>query len=239
MWRFRQRRVWVPVAIFGTIAVLLIVVGIIGRFSTVPQDERIAVRPSVEPTVSSVDDPEKVEHPVLVNLPSTDDAHKMALAASQVALSPDTARFDLTDYEKVFAASTPQAPEFSSGSETMTQGQWGQYVMKVALSRDPWDDRVGVKATDEFKPQKATTIDSQGFTTLLFGESDGGEFRKWLDAQPITVVKVEGALGRQWTSADGQRLEKDMGQVQTAVGMVCNDQCRVIAVLPPGKVEGQ
>ena len=94
MWIFRLRKVQIALAAVGVMVLVVGGLAILGRVSTVPEDERITVRPtSEEPEGTRLNEPTPEENPVVMPLPATDAPQELAASVAQVMGSPDTARF--------------------------------------------------------------------------------------------------------------------------------------------------
>ena len=111
MWIFRLRKVQIALAAVGVMVLVIGGLAILGRFSTVPEDERITVRPtSEEPEGTRLNEPTPEENPVVMPLPATDEPQELAASVAQVMGSPDTARFK-EEYYVATIASAARAPD--------------------------------------------------------------------------------------------------------------------------------
>jgi hypothetical protein len=186
------------------------------------------------------DDPEKVENPIIVSLPETDDPVELAPAVAEVVGSPDTARFDEEVYAQSLASVATDVPALN-GDQAYSPGEWSEQITRVAWSADPWADRAKAKGTDEFTAQKVVKKDNSEFLDVFAPESEVGsaEVRDWLEGEGLVTMQVQGALVRQYTNDDGTRMQADMGTVSFTVALLCpsGGDCRVFMVLPAESVE--
>jgi hypothetical protein len=231
----RQKKVWIPLVAFGVVLVMFVVVTVIGRFSSVPEDERIQVAPtSEEPTVDGPNDPEKPDSSVVMALPETNEPQRLATAVAQVVGSPDTARFERGQYVAAIASEAPEIP--NEGKDPTTPSQWAEQIVSTAWKQDPWEDRAKYKATDTFTPQTVKTADTAKFLDYFAPESKSGaaEAREYLTDQGLVVMEVHGTVVREVTDPkDQQRKEQDMGEQTWTVAMLCPDKgdCKVFLAL--------
>lgn len=236
MWIFRMRKVQIALAVVGALVLVLAMLAIVGRFSSVPEDERINVQPtSEEPSVSGLDDPEKVENPVVLPLPETSEPQELAPAVAEVVGSPDTARFEPEYYVATIASAAPEIE--NEGGEPTTSEEWAQQIVDTAWESDPWEDRAEFKATDTFTAQKVRSTGVDSFLEMFAPGS--AEAQEYLKSEGLVVVEVEGELLRELTDPeDGVRKQKDMGTVTWTVAMLCGEgeNCEVFLALP-GSVE--
>lgn len=85
MWIFRVRKVQIALVAFVAVMALIGGLALLGRFSSVPEDERIQVKPTSEETgVTGLDDPTPEENPVVLPLPDTEEPQKLAPAVAEV-----------------------------------------------------------------------------------------------------------------------------------------------------------
>ena len=236
MWIFRVRKVQIALAAVGAIVLVLIGLAVVGQFSTVPEDERIDVRPtSEEPSVVGLDDPTQEANPVVLPLPSTSEPQELAPAVAEVLGSGDTARFQEAYYVATIASAAPEIP--NEGGEPTAPQQWAQQVVTTAWEQDPWADRAQYKTTDTFTAQKVTTADTGAFLDVFAPLSVEGshEAREYLTGEGLVVMGVQGTLLREVTDPeDGLRKQRDMGTVSWTVAMLCpeGEDCTVFLALP-------
>lgn len=246
----RMKRVWIPLAAFGLVVVVFVVLAVVGRFSSVPEAERVEVAPSSSEAsdgeVSGADDPDKDENPVIVPLPETDQPQKLAPAVAQVLASEDTAKFEESDYISTLSAVSPEIPAIG-GDQAYSSTEWAEQIQQAAWSSDPWGDRAKLKTTDVYTPSKTSAVSSDAFLDS-FAPKDGensDEVRSWLTDHGLTVMEVEGSLARQLTGDDGDRRQVDMGTVTWQIALLCPDEddetdsCQVFLGYPTGSEGGE
>lgn len=232
MWILRVRKVQIALIAMGVVAVLMTGLAILGHFSNVPEDERIAVKPtSEEPAVTGLDDPTPEENPVVLPLPDTSKPEELAPAVAEVLGSPDTARFDEPYYVATIASASPEIE--NEGKAPTTPKEWATQVVATAWESDPWEDRAQYKTTDTFTAQKVTAGDSEEFLNVFAPESP--EAQEYLESQGLVVMEVEGTLLRELTDPDdGVRKQADMGETSWSVAMLCpeKENCQVFLAVP-------
>lgn len=235
MWRLRRKRVLIPTIAVGVAFLLLVGMAIIGQFSTVPEDERIQVRPTSTDQVNGPDDPSPEESPLVFSLPNTDEPQELARATAEVVGSADTARFTEQNYVD---AITPAAAPIDDGADSKTAEETAQTVVDTAWSQDPWEDRAKYKASDDFSPQTVRTVDEATFLDAAGAPADA---REYMTSRGLTVMEVEGQLRREYTDPDsGDRLQQDMGTTYWTVAMLCKPEkpCKVFMALPGSLTQG-
>lgn len=236
MWIFRVRKVQIALAAVGVIVLVIAGLAVVGHFSSVPEGERIEVRPtSEEPSVAGADDPTQEANPVVLPLPSTSEPQELAPAVAEVLGSADTARFQEAYYVATIASAAPEIP--NEGGDPTTPQQWAQQVVTTAWESDPWVDRAQYKTTDTFTAQKVTTADTGAFLDYFAPSSAEGsdEAREYLSSEGLVVMEVEGTLLRELTDPDdGLRKQQDMGTVSWTVAMLCpeGEDCKVFLAVP-------
>lgn len=232
MWILRVRKVQIALIAFVAVLALLGGLALLGRFSNVPEDERIEVKPtSEEPAVTGMDDPTPEENPVVLPLPATEEPQELAPAVVEVLGSPDTARFDEAFYVATIASAAPEIE--NEGKDPTKPKQWATQVVSTAWASDPWKDRAKYKTTDTFTAQKVTTGDTQEFRD--FFAPDSPEAREYLEGRGLVVMEVEGTLLRELTDPeDGVRKQADMGKTTWSVAMLCaeGESCQVFLAVP-------
>lgn len=236
MWIFRVRKVQIALAAVGAIVLVLMGLAIVGQFSTVPEDERIDVRPtSEEPSVVGLDDPTQEANPVVLPLPSTREPQELAPAVAEVLGSADTARFQEAYYVATIASAAPEIP--NEGAEPTTPQQWAQQVVTTAWKSDPWADRAQYKTSDEFTAQKVMAVETAEFLDYFAPATAQGseQAREYLTGEGLVVMEVEGVMRRELTDPeDGVRKQQDMGTVTWTVAMLCaeGEDCKVFLAVP-------
>ena len=246
MWIFRLRKVQIALAAVGVMVLVVGGLAILGRVSTVPEDERITVRPtSEEPEGTRLNEPTPEENPVVMPLPATDEPQELAASVAQVMGSPDTARFKEEYYVATIASATPEIP--NEGAEPTTRQEWAQRMVTTAWESDPWDERAKYKATDTFTAQTVRAVDEESFLEFFAPETAQGsaEAREYLTDEGLVVMEVEGTLVRELTDPeDGVRKQDDLGTVTWTVAMLCDEgeDCEVFLTVPgslaPAEEEG-
>lgn len=232
MWIFRVRKVQIALVAFVAVMALIGGLALLGRFSSVPEDERIQVKPTSEETgVTGLDDPTPEENPVVLPLPDTEEPQKLAPAVAEVLGSPDTARFDEAYYVATIASAAPEIE--NEGKDPTTPKQWAEQVVSTAWAADPWEDRAEYKTTDTFTAQKVTESDTGEF--LDFFAPDSSEVQEYLEGRGLVVMEVQGTLLRELTDPDdGVRKQADMGETTWSVAMLCaeGEDCQVFLAVP-------
>ncbi|WP_347041997.1 hypothetical protein [Brachybacterium nesterenkovii] len=235
----KQKRVWVPAVALAVLVALMIGLAIIGRFSNVPEEEKIAVKPSASPSVvQGANDPTPVDAGI-VPLPSTDQPQELAQSVAQVLGSPDTARFTEEDY---IATIETAAPEIVEDTGTTSPREVAESVVKTAWAEDPWADCAQLKGTDKFTATKVTSVDSAVFLEKLVpaGQGSNDKAREYMQSHGLTVMQVDGTLLREWTDQNsGERLQKDAGETSWTIGMLSEPgaPCKVFFA-QPGTLRG-
>lgn len=236
MWILRLRKVQIALAAVGVVVLVIVGLAVVGQISTVPQDERIVVRPmSEEPSVSGVDEPTQEDDPVVLPLPSTSEPQELAPAVAEVLGSADTARFQQEYYVATMASAAPEIP--NEGGAPISSQEWAEQIVTTAWSADPWADRAQYKTTDTFTAQKVTTAENEEFLDYFApAEAEGSaSAREYLTSEGLVVMEVEGTLHRELTDPnDGLRKQSDMGTVRWTVAMLCpeDDDCTVFLAIP-------
>lgn len=241
MWIFRVRKVQIALAAVGVIVLVIVGLAVVGQFSTVPEDERIDVRPtSEEPGEVGLDDPTQEANPVVLPLPSTSEPQELAPAVAEVLGGADTVRFQEAYYVATIASAAPEIP--NEGGAPTTPEQWAQQVVATAWKSDPWEERAQYKTTDTFTAQKVSTADTGEFLDYFAPPTAQGsaEAREYLTGEGLVVMEVEGTLLRELTDPeDGVRKQEDMGTVSWTVAMLCPEgqDCQVLLAVPGAVAE--